>query len=149
MRGGEFFEVLAGHVFRHDVRHGRAVRAARFLAGVHGRDDVRVLHLCDRANVPKQAGELSASDGQGLDRHRLALTSLAGREILAEADAVLAVGTRFLNAQEFTVNYLKPMAKAYGGLTKPTKRKTPKSLLTRLLVVIRIMPDILDSPYYT
>jgi acetolactate synthase-1/2/3 large subunit len=34
------------------------------------------------------------------DRHPLALTWLAGREILASADVVLAVGSRFLDGQE-------------------------------------------------
>jgi acetolactate synthase-1/2/3 large subunit len=49
-----------------------------------------------------EAPVVMSNNGRGAldDRHRLALTSLAGREILAEADAVLAVGTRFLNAQE-------------------------------------------------
>ena len=49
-----------------------------------------------------EAPVIMSPNGRGAldDRHPLALTSLAGREILAEADAVLAVGTRFLNAQE-------------------------------------------------
>jgi acetolactate synthase I/II/III large subunit len=34
------------------------------------------------------------------DRHPLALTSFAGGQLLADADVVLAVGTRFLNGQE-------------------------------------------------
>jgi acetolactate synthase-1/2/3 large subunit len=49
-----------------------------------------------------EAPVVMSPNGRGAldDRHPLALTSLAGREILANADAVLAVGTRFLNAQE-------------------------------------------------
>jgi len=49
-----------------------------------------------------EAPVVMSPNGRGAldDRHRLALTSLAGREILADADAVVAVGTRFLNAQE-------------------------------------------------
>jgi acetolactate synthase-1/2/3 large subunit len=49
-----------------------------------------------------EAAVVMSPNGRGAldDRHRLALTSLAGREILADADTVLAVGTRFLNAQE-------------------------------------------------
>lgn len=49
-----------------------------------------------------QAPVVMSSNGRGAldDRHPLALTSLAGRAVLAEADVVLAVGTRFLNAQE-------------------------------------------------
>ncbi len=49
-----------------------------------------------------EAPVVMSPNGRGAldDRHPLALTSLAGRDILAEADAVLAVGTRFLNAQE-------------------------------------------------
>jgi len=49
-----------------------------------------------------EAPVVMSPNGRGAldDRHPLALTSLAGRDILAVADAVLAVGTRFLNAQE-------------------------------------------------
>ena len=49
-----------------------------------------------------EAPVVMSPNGRGAldDRHPLALTSLAGREILADADVVLAVGTRFLNAQE-------------------------------------------------
>ncbi|MCA1645827.1 MAG: hypothetical protein LC797_10315, partial [Chloroflexi bacterium] len=53
--------------------------------------------LAERLEAPV----VMSPNGRGAldDRHPLALTSLAGREILAEADAVLAVGTRFLNGQ--------------------------------------------------
>jgi acetolactate synthase I/II/III large subunit len=46
-----------------------------------------------------EAPVVMSANGRGAldDRHRLALTGLAGREALAEADLVLAVGTRFLN----------------------------------------------------
>jgi acetolactate synthase I/II/III large subunit len=46
-----------------------------------------------------EAPVVMSANGRGAldDRHRLALTGLAGREALAEADVVLAVGTRFLN----------------------------------------------------
>jgi acetolactate synthase I/II/III large subunit len=49
-----------------------------------------------------QAAVLMSPNGRGAldDRHPLALTSMAGRQVLAEADVVLAVGTRFLNGQE-------------------------------------------------
>jgi len=55
-------------------------------------------NLAERLEAPV----VMSPNGRGAldDRHPLALTSLAGREILAEADTVLAVGTRFLNAQE-------------------------------------------------
>jgi acetolactate synthase-1/2/3 large subunit len=48
-----------------------------------------------------EAPVIMSPNGRGAldDRHRLALTALAGRQVLAEADVVLAVGTRFLNAQ--------------------------------------------------
>jgi acetolactate synthase-1/2/3 large subunit len=54
--------------------------------------------LAERLEAPV----VISPNGRGAldDRHPLALTSLAGREILAEADAVLAIGTRFMNAQE-------------------------------------------------
>src|SRR6185437_7135202 len=46
-----------------------------------------------------EAPVIMSANGRGAldDRHRLALTGLAGREALADADVVLAVGTRFLN----------------------------------------------------
>ena len=49
-----------------------------------------------------QAPVVMSNNGRGAldDRHPLALTWLAGRAVLAEADLVLGVGTRFLNGQE-------------------------------------------------
>jgi acetolactate synthase-1/2/3 large subunit len=49
-----------------------------------------------------EAPVVMSPNGRGAldDRHPLALTSLAGRELLAEADVVLAIGTRFLIGQE-------------------------------------------------
>jgi acetolactate synthase I/II/III large subunit len=49
-----------------------------------------------------QAPVVMSTNGRGAldDRHPLALTSLAGRAVLANADLVLAVGTRFVNVQE-------------------------------------------------
>jgi acetolactate synthase I/II/III large subunit len=49
-----------------------------------------------------EAAVLMSPNGRGAldDRHPLALTSMAGRAVLAEADVVLAVGTRFLTTQE-------------------------------------------------
>jgi acetolactate synthase I/II/III large subunit len=58
-----------------------------------GSDALRALAECLEAPVVMSANGRGALD----DRHRLALTSLPGREALAEADVVLAVGTRFLN----------------------------------------------------
>jgi acetolactate synthase-1/2/3 large subunit len=49
-----------------------------------------------------EAPVIMSPNGRGAldDRHYLALTSMAGRDVLADADALLAVGTRFLNGQE-------------------------------------------------
>jgi acetolactate synthase-1/2/3 large subunit len=49
-----------------------------------------------------EAPVVMSPNGRGAldDRHPLALTSLAGRELLAEADVVLGIGTRFLIGQE-------------------------------------------------
>jgi acetolactate synthase-1/2/3 large subunit len=49
-----------------------------------------------------EAPVIMSANGKGAldDRHALALSALAGRQLLAEADLVLAVGSRFLNAQE-------------------------------------------------
>jgi acetolactate synthase-1/2/3 large subunit len=49
-----------------------------------------------------QSPVVMSPNGRGAldDRHPLALTSLAGRPVLAEADLVLGVGTRFLFGQE-------------------------------------------------
>jgi len=49
-----------------------------------------------------EAPVVMSTNGRGAldNRHGLALTSFAGGDVLAEADAVLAVGTRFLNGQE-------------------------------------------------
>ncbi len=49
-----------------------------------------------------QAPVVMSPNGRGAldDRHPLALNSLAGREVLADADTLLVVGSRFLNGQE-------------------------------------------------
>ena len=49
-----------------------------------------------------EAAVVMSPNGRGAldDRHPLALTSFAGGQVLAEADVVLAVGSRFLNGQE-------------------------------------------------
>lgn len=49
-----------------------------------------------------EAPVVMSSNGRGAldDRHRLALTPMAGRRVLSEADVVLALGTRFLNGQD-------------------------------------------------
>jgi acetolactate synthase-1/2/3 large subunit len=85
-------------------------QAAELLAGAHrpvfyvgggvvaGGASAALRNLAERLEAPV----VMSPNGRGAldDRHPLGLTSLAGRDILAEADAVLAVGTRFLNAQE-------------------------------------------------
>ncbi|HEY3061014.1 MAG TPA: thiamine pyrophosphate-dependent enzyme [Chloroflexota bacterium] len=54
--------------------------------------------LAERLEAPV----VMSTNGRGAldDRHPLALTSMPGREVLATADVVLAVGTRFLNGQQ-------------------------------------------------
>jgi acetolactate synthase-1/2/3 large subunit len=54
--------------------------------------------LAERLEAPV----LMTSNGRGAldDRHPLALTAMAGRELLADADLLLAVGTRFMNQQQ-------------------------------------------------
>lgn len=54
--------------------------------------------LAERLQLPV----VMSTNGRGAldDRHPLALTSLAGRPLVEEADVVLAVGTRFLFGQE-------------------------------------------------
>jgi acetolactate synthase I/II/III large subunit len=54
--------------------------------------------LAERLEAPV----IMSPNGRGAldDRHPLALTSFAGGQLLADADVVLAVGTRFLNGQE-------------------------------------------------
>jgi len=54
--------------------------------------------LAERLTAPV----VMSLNGRGAldDRHPLALTSVAGREALARADVVLAVGSRFLDGQE-------------------------------------------------
>ena len=56
---------------------------------------------CARVAERLEAPVVMSPNGRGAldDRHPLALTSLAGRQLLADADVVLAVGTRFLNGQ--------------------------------------------------
>ena len=61
-----------------------------------GSEALRAVAECLQAAVVMTANGRGALD----DRHPLALTSLAGGDVLAEADVVLAVGTRFLNGQE-------------------------------------------------
>ena len=78
----------------------RAERPVLYVGGgvVAGGASAALRNVAERLEAPV----VMSPNGRGAldDRHLLALTSLAGREILAEADAVLAVGTRFLNAQE-------------------------------------------------
>jgi len=78
----------------------RAERPVFYVGGgvVAGGASAALRNVAERLEAPV----VMSPNGRGAldDRHPLALTSLAGREILAEADAVLAVGTRFLNAQE-------------------------------------------------
>ncbi len=67
--------------------------------GVVAGDATRALRtLAERLEAPV----VMSTNGRGAldDRHPLALTSLAGRELLGAADVVLAVGTRFLNGQQ-------------------------------------------------
>ena len=49
-----------------------------------------------------EAPVVMTPNGRGAldDRHPLALTALAGRQVLSEADVVLVIGSRFLNGQE-------------------------------------------------
>src|SRR6185503_475524 len=77
----------------------RAQRPALFAGGgvVAGNASTELRDLAERLEAPV----IMSSNGRGAldDRHRLALTSLAGRQVLAEADVVVVVGSRFLNGQ--------------------------------------------------
>ena len=61
-----------------------------------GTDALRAVAECLEAAVIMSPNGRGALD----DRHPLALTAFAGGQVLAEADVVLGVGTRFLNGQE-------------------------------------------------
>src|SRR5205823_13054573 len=78
----------------------KAERPVLYAGGgvVAGGASEALAELAERLEAPV----LMSPNGRGAldDRHPLALTSFAGRQLLAEADAVLAVGTRFLNGQE-------------------------------------------------
>lgn len=63
-------------------------------AGDAGEPLRRLAELLEAPVVMSEHGRGSLSD-----RHRLALTQLGGREVLPGADAVLVVGSRFLNGQ--------------------------------------------------
>src|SRR5579859_470166 len=77
----------------------RAERPALYVGGgvVAGGASAALQAVAERLGAPV----VMSPNGRGAldDRHPLALTSLAGRPVLAEADVVLAVGTRFLNQQ--------------------------------------------------
>lgn len=76
-----------------------AARPALYVGGgvVAGGASEALRNVAERLEAPV----VMSPNGRGAldDRHRLALTSLAGRQVLAEADVVLGIGTRFLNAQ--------------------------------------------------
>jgi acetolactate synthase I/II/III large subunit len=77
----------------------RAERPALYVGGgvVAGGASQPLRDVAERLGAPV----VMSPNGRGAldDRHPLALTSLAGRQVLAEADMVLAVGTRFLYGQ--------------------------------------------------
>jgi acetolactate synthase-1/2/3 large subunit len=77
----------------------RADRPALYVGGgvVAGGASEALREVAERLEAPV----VMSPNGRGAldDRHPLALTSLAGRQVLAEADVVLAVGSRFLNGQ--------------------------------------------------
>ena len=75
----------------------RAERPVLFVGGGVGAGGATepLRRLAERLEAPV----VMSNNGRGAldDRHPLALTSVPGREVLATADVVLAVGTRFLN----------------------------------------------------
>lgn len=77
----------------------RSARPTVYVGGgvVAGGATAALRDVAERLEAPV----IMSQNGRGAldDRHRLALTSLAGRQALADADVVLAVGTRFLNGQ--------------------------------------------------
>ena len=79
---------------------GSAQRPAIYVGGgvvaSGGTDALRAVAECLEAAVVMSPNGRGALD----DRHPLALTAFAGGQVLAEADVVLGVGTRFLNGQE-------------------------------------------------
>jgi acetolactate synthase I/II/III large subunit len=79
---------------------GSAQRPAIYVGGgvvaSGGTDALRAVAECLEAAVVMSPNGRGALD----DRHPLALTAFAGGHLLAEADVVLGVGTRFLNGQE-------------------------------------------------
>jgi acetolactate synthase-1/2/3 large subunit len=78
----------------------RAQRPLLYVGGgvVASNGSLALRGLAERLEAPV----LMTGNGRGAldDRHPLALTALAGRELLADADLVLAVGTRFMNQQQ-------------------------------------------------
>jgi acetolactate synthase-1/2/3 large subunit len=79
---------------------GSAQRPAIYVGGgvvaSGGTDALRAVAECLEAAVVMSPNGRGALD----DRHPLALTAFAGGHLLAEADVVLGVGTRFLNGHE-------------------------------------------------
>ncbi len=77
-----------------------AERPAMYAGGgaVAGDAGQSLRELAERLDCPV----IMSANGRGAldDRHPLALTWVAGRAVLAEADLVLGVGTRFLSGQE-------------------------------------------------
>src|SRR5207245_8839373 len=76
--------VRAGQVFHDEVvQRGRVRVEAADLAGVDGRDDVRVPQLADRPHLGVEAGQepgvLVAGPGQDLDGHPLAQADVFGQ----------------------------------------------------------------------
>ncbi|MDQ6670253.1 MAG: thiamine pyrophosphate-binding protein [Chloroflexota bacterium] len=78
----------------------RAERPALYVGGgvVAGGASDALRSVAERLQAPV----IMTPNGRGAldDRHPLALTSLAGRQALSEADVVLGIGTRFLNGQD-------------------------------------------------
>ncbi|HLZ31432.1 MAG TPA: thiamine pyrophosphate-dependent enzyme [Chloroflexota bacterium] len=77
----------------------RAERPVLYVGGgvVAGGASEALKSVAERLEAPV----VMSPNGRGAldDRHPLALTSLAGRQLLGDADLVLAIGTRFLNGQ--------------------------------------------------
>ncbi|MDQ3810031.1 MAG: thiamine pyrophosphate-binding protein [Chloroflexota bacterium] len=65
------------------------------------------------------------------DRHHLALTSLAGREVLASADVVMAIGSRFLDGQQ--PHWLAPEARLILLNSEPRDLGEPRTPALALL----------------
>ncbi|MGI9147986.1 MAG: thiamine pyrophosphate-dependent enzyme [Chloroflexota bacterium] len=78
----------------------QAERPALYVGGgvVAGSASEALRAVAERLEAPV----VMSPNGRGAldDRHPLALTALAGRQVLSDADVVLGVGSRFLNGQE-------------------------------------------------